>query len=138
MDKPKIAQTSLSFDEGVIEKIAGLASRKVDGILSFDGGFFDNITDKIRNKVDPTQGIKAEVGEKQVSLEMNAKVEYGYDIREIFTQVCDVISEEVERLTGLKVIELNFHVSDVLSKKEWKEQNNRKPNSDLAPRPEAK
>ncbi|EFA27454.1 putative alkaline shock protein 23 [Pediococcus acidilactici 7_4] len=138
MDKPRIAQTSLSFDEGVIEKIAGLASRKVDGILSFDGGFFDNITDKIRNKVDPTQGIKAEVGEKQVSLEMNAKVEYGYDIREIFTQVCDVISEEVERLTGLKVIELNFHVSDVLSKKEWKEQNNRKSNSDLAPRPEAK
>ncbi|WP_323052109.1 Asp23/Gls24 family envelope stress response protein [Pediococcus acidilactici] len=138
MDKPRIAQTSLSFDEGVIEKIAGLASRKVDGILSFDGGFFDNITDKIRNKVDPTQGIKAEVGEKQVSLEMNAKVEYGYDIREIFTQVCDVISEEVERLTGLKVIELNFHVSDVLSKKEWKEQNNRKPNSDLASRPEAK
>ncbi|KAF0334940.1 Asp23/Gls24 family envelope stress response protein [Pediococcus acidilactici] len=138
MDKPRIAQTSLSFDEGVIEKIAGLASRKVDGILSFDGGFFDNITDKIRNKVDPTQGIKAEVGEKQVSLEMNAKVEYGYDIRGIFTQVCDVISEEVERLTGLKVIELNFHVSDVLSKKEWKEQNNRKPNSDLAPRPEAK
>ena len=138
MDKPRIAQTSLSFDEGVIEKIAGLASRKVDGILSFDGGFFDNITDKIRNKVDPTQGIKAEVGEKQVSLEMNAKVEYGYDIREIFTQVCDVISEEVERWTGLKVIELNFHVSDVLSKKEWKEQNNRKPNSDLAPRPEAK
>lgn len=138
MDKPRIAQTSLSFDEGVIEKIAGLASRKVDGILSFDVGFFDNITDKIRNKVDPTQGIKAEVGEKQVSLEMNAKVEYGYDIREIFTQVCDVISEEVERLTGLKVIELNFHVSDVLSKKEWKEQNNRKPNSDLAPRPEAK
>ncbi|MDV2910374.1 Asp23/Gls24 family envelope stress response protein [Pediococcus acidilactici] len=138
MDKPRIAQTSLSFDEGVIEKIAGLASRKVDGILSFDGGFFDNITDKIRNKVDPTQGIKAEVGEKQVSLEMNAKVEYGYDIREIFTQVCDVISEEVERLTGLKVIELNFHVSDVLSKKEWKEQNNRKPNSGLAPRPEAK
>ncbi|WIL72063.1 Asp23/Gls24 family envelope stress response protein [Pediococcus acidilactici] len=138
MDKPRIAQTSLSFDEGVIEKIAGLASRKVDGILSFDGGFFDNITDKIRNKVDPTQGIKAEVGEKQVSLEMNAKVEYGYDIREIFTQVCDVISEEVERLTGLKVIELNFHVSDVLSKKEWKEQNNRKPNSDLALRPEAK
>lgn len=138
MDKPRIAQTSLSFDEGVIEKIAGLASRKVDGILSFDGGFFDNITDKIRNKVDPTQGIKAEVGEKQVSLEMNAKVEYGYDIREIFTQVCDVISEEVERLTGLKVIELNFHVSDVLSKKEWKEQNNRKPNSDLAPRTEAK
>ncbi len=55
MDKPRIAQTSLSFDEGVIEKIAGLASRKVDGILSFDGGFFDNITDKIRNKVDPTQ-----------------------------------------------------------------------------------
>lgn len=40
MDKPRIAQTSLSFDEGVIEKIAGLASRKVDGILSFDGGFF--------------------------------------------------------------------------------------------------
>ena len=65
MDKPRIAQTSLSFDEGVIEKIAGLASRKSMGFSHFDGGFFDNITDKIRNKVDPTQGIKAEVGENR-------------------------------------------------------------------------
>ena len=69
---------------------------------------------------------------------MNATVEYGYDIREIFTQVCDVVSEEVERLTGLKVVELDFHVNNVLSKKQWKEQNNRKPNSDLEPKPEAK
>ncbi|KRN93848.1 Asp23/Gls24 family envelope stress response protein [Pediococcus stilesii] len=138
MDNPKIAQTSLTFDEGVIEKIAGLASRRVDGILSFDGNLLDNITDKLRSKVDPTQGITAEVGEKQVALEMNATVEYGYDIRQIFTQVCDVIGDEVERLTGLKVIELNFHVNDVLSKKEWKEQNSRKPNSDLEPKPEAK
>lgn len=138
MGNPRIAQASLTFDEGVIEKIAGLASRKVDGILSFDGGLFDSLTDKLRSKVDPTQGITAEVGEKQVALEMNATVEYGYDIREIFTQVCDVVSEEVERLTGLKVVELDFHVNNVLSKKQWKEQNNRKPNSDLEPKPEAK
>ncbi|MCI1594204.1 MAG: Asp23/Gls24 family envelope stress response protein [Pediococcus pentosaceus] len=138
MDNPRIAQASLTFDEGVIEKIAGLASRKVDGILSFDGGLFDSLTDKLRSKVDPTQGITAEVGEKQVALEMNATVEYGYDIREIFTQVCDVVSEEVERLTGLKVVELDFQVNNVLSKKQWKEQNNRKPNSDLEPKPEAK
>lgn len=138
MDNPKIAQTSLTFDEGVIEKIAGLASRRVDGILSFDGNILDNITDKLTSKVDPTQGISAEVGEKQVALEMNATVEYGYDIRQIFTQVCDVIGDEIERLTGLKVVELNFHINDVLSKKEWKERNNRKPNSDLEPKPEAK
>ncbi|ARW18950.1 Stress response regulator gls24 like protein [Pediococcus pentosaceus] len=120
MDNPRIAQASLTFDEGVIEKIAGLASRKVDGILSFDGGLFDSLTDKLRSKVDPTQGITAEVGEKQVALEMNATVEYGYDIREIFTQVCDVVSEEVERLTGLKVVELDFHVNNVLSKNSGK------------------
>jgi uncharacterized alkaline shock family protein YloU len=138
MDNPRIAQASLTFDDGVIEKIAGLASRKVDGILSFDGGILDNLTDKFRSKVDPTQGISADVGEHQVALEMNATVEYGYDIRDIFTQACDVISEEIERLTGLQVVELNFHINDVLSKKEWKESNNRKPNSDLAPKPEAK
>ena len=99
MDNPRIAQASLTFDEGVIEKIAGLASRKVDGILSFDGGLFDSLTDKLRSKVDPTQGITAEVGEKQVALEMNATVEYGYDIREIFTQVCDVVRRSTSSLT---------------------------------------
>ena len=126
-------RSNLSFDEGVIEKMAGLAARKVSGILSFDGGMIGNLADKLRSRSDPTQGISAEVGESQVTIEMTATIEYGHDIREIFNQVCTNVQDEIKRMTGLQVIELNFHVNNVMSKKEWKENNSGQPNSELNP-----
>ncbi len=50
-------QTQLTFDDGVIEKIAGLASRNVDGVLSLEGGMLSNLTNRFRDEADPTQGL---------------------------------------------------------------------------------
>ncbi|WP_268913339.1 Asp23/Gls24 family envelope stress response protein [Lentilactobacillus sp. SPB1-3] len=132
MQNPTVEQANLTFEDSVIEKIAGLAARNIEGILSFDGGVIGNITDRFRSKSDPTQGISADVGDKQVALDMTATVEYGHDIREMFNQICNVVSAEIEKLTGLKVIELNLHINEVMSKKEWKDSNSGKPNSALS------
>jgi len=132
MQNPTVEQANLTFEDSVIEKIAGLAARNVEGILSFDGGVIGNITDRFRSKSDPTQGISADVGDKQVALDMTATVEYGHDIRQMFNQICDAVSSEIEKLTGLKVIELNLHINQVMSKKEWKDSNSGKPNSALS------
>lgn len=126
-------KSTLSFDDGVIEKIAGLAARNVDGILSLDGGMLSGITDRFRNQADPTQGIDAEVGQKQVALDMNATVEYGKDIHQIFEQVSERVVRDVRNFTGLDVIELNLHINDVMSKRDWQEQTKGKPNSQHAP-----
>lgn len=123
-------QTQLTFDDGVIEKIAGLASRNVDGVLSLEGGMLSNLTNRFRDEDDPTQGVDAQVGKKQVALDMTMIVEYGKDMRQIFNQICQRVQQDVERYTGLKVIEIKVHVSDVMSKRDWQDQATGKPNTD--------
>ena len=123
-------QTQLTFDDGVIEKIAGLASRNVDGVLSLEGGMLSNLTNRFRDEADPTQGVDAQVGKKQVALDMTMIVEYGKDMRQISNQICQRVQQDVERYTGLKVIEIKVHVSDVMSKRDWQDQATGKPNTD--------
>ncbi|KRK27105.1 alkaline shock protein 23 [Lactiplantibacillus pentosus DSM 20314] len=122
-------QTQLTFDDGVIEKIAGLASRNVDGVLSLEGGMLSNLTNRFRDEADPTQGVDAQVGKKQVALDMTMIVEYGKDMRQIFNQICQRVKQDVERYTGLQVIEIKVHVSDVMSKRDWQDQATGKPNT---------
>ncbi|WP_281165681.1 Asp23/Gls24 family envelope stress response protein [Liquorilactobacillus sicerae] len=131
-NREKNLKTALTFDDGVIEKIAGLAARNVDGVLALNGGMFSEITDRFRSQADPTQGIDAEVGKKQVALEMNATVEYGKDIQQIFQAVTQKVIRDIRNFTGLEVIELNLHINDVMSKRQWQEDAKGKPNSQLA------
>ncbi|KRM93980.1 Asp23/Gls24 family envelope stress response protein [Lentilactobacillus senioris] len=126
--KSKI-QTKLTFDDNVIKKIAGLASRNVDGVLSLEGGMLSNLGNRFRSDSDPTQGVDAQVGEQQVAISLNIVIEYGKDMRQVFQQVCQRVQQDLERLTGLEVIEINVQVDDVMSKQEWQAQASGKPNS---------
>lgn len=125
------AKTKLTFDDDVIKKIAGIASRNVDGVLSLEGGMFSNLSNRFRSDSDPTQGVNAQVGEKQVAINLNITVEYGKDIRQIFNQVCQRVIQDIQRLTGLEVVEVAVEVDDVMSKQEWQEQAAGKPNSNI-------
>lgn len=125
-------RTKLSFDDNVIKKIAGIASRNVDGVLSLDGGMLSNLTNRFREDADPTQGVAAEVGEKQVALEMKITVEYGKDIQQIFRQLCQQVKHDIEKLTGLEVVSIDVNVNDVMSKKEWQTRTTGKPNSNVS------
>ncbi|GAF41818.1 hypothetical protein FC83_GL002792 [Agrilactobacillus composti DSM 18527 = JCM 14202] len=114
----------LTFDDNVIKKIAGTVAAEVDGILSMNGSFLSDIADRFRSNVDPTKGIDAEVGEKQVALDIETTLEYGSDARKIFDELCDKIHHALKAMTGLELVELNLNVSDVMTKREWAKQNN--------------
>ncbi|MCH4170069.1 MAG: Asp23/Gls24 family envelope stress response protein [Lactobacillus sp.] len=114
----------LTFDDNVIKKIAGTVAAEVDGILSMNGSFLSDIADRFRSNVDPTKGIDAEVGEKQVALDIETTLEYGSDARKIFDELCDKIHRALKAMTGLELVELNLNVSDVMTKREWAKQNN--------------
>lgn len=130
-EERSIAKKELTFDDDVIKKIAGIASRNVNGVLSLEGGMFSNISNRFRNSADPTQGVSAQVGEKQVAINLNITVEYGKDIREIFDQICERVTQDINRMTGLEVIELTVQIEDIMNKQEWQEQATGKPNSNI-------
>lgn len=114
-----VHENKLTFEDQVIKKIAGIASNDVKGILSMSGGFMSGLTDRFRSTEDITKGIDAEVGERQVALDLKVIVEYGKNIPSIFQDAVTKIKKSVHDMTGLDVVEINMHVEDVMTRSEF-------------------
>ena len=108
----------LFFEDKVIQKIIGIALDEIDGLLTIDGGFFSNIAGKLVNTDNTTSGVDVEVGKKQVAVDLSIVAEYGKDVTTIYDKMKQVISNEVKKMTGLDVIEINVNVVDVKTKEQ--------------------
>ena len=114
-----MANSRLTFEDKVVEKIAAICAQNVDGILGMDGSVMDNLTETFSSGENLTKGIS---GEKQVALDMDVFLEFDSNAQAIFKQLCEKISAQIERMTGLQLVELNMHVKDVLTKREWQKR----------------
>lgn len=118
-------QNTLTFEDQVIKKIAGIAANEIKGILSMSGGFMSGLTDRFRGTEDITKGINAEVGEKQVALDLKVIVEYGKNVPAIFSETVNNVKKSVHEMTGLEVVEVNMHVEDVMTRSEFEAKTDR-------------
>ena len=116
---------SLSYEDKVIKKIAGIATDGIPGVLTLSGGLIGNITDMFRSNEDKTKGIDAEVGQKQVALDLNVVCEYGKNVPQLFDTIINKVSTAVRDMTGLQLVEMNMHVADVVSHDEFVEMQNK-------------
>lgn len=111
------ARGRTTIADGVVEKIAGMAARDVDGVHAMGGGLartFGVVRDRVPGGGrSVTRGVKAEVGEVQTALDLEIVVHYGVSIADVARDVRENVITAVERMTGLEVVEVNIAVSDV-------------------------
>ncbi|MET9764044.1 Asp23/Gls24 family envelope stress response protein [Streptomyces sp. NPDC006372] len=116
--------------DGVVEKIAGLAARDVDGVHAMGSGIsrtFGAVRDRVPGGAKSvTRGVKAEVGEVQAALDLEIVVVYGVSIADVARDVRENVINAVERMTGLEVVEVNIAVSDVKLPDEEEEEPERR------------
>ncbi|MCH0539562.1 Asp23/Gls24 family envelope stress response protein [Streptomyces sp. MUM 203J] len=105
-----------SIADGVVEKIAALAARDVDGVHDLGSGLsrtFGAMRDRVPGGSRSGRGVKAEVGEVQAALDLEIVVDYGVHIADVARAVRENVIAAVERMTGLEVVEANIAVTDV-------------------------
>ncbi len=99
----------------VVAKVAGIAAREVSGVHALGGGaarLFGQVRDAI-GSTDLAQGVKVEVGEKQVAVDITIVVEYPLPLQEVASNVRSAVARAVETLVGMEVAEINVTVTDV-------------------------
>lgn len=123
--EPHEYSDTLSFDDSVIEKIAGICAREVRGILDMKGNFISGLTESFTTGPSPTKGISADINEQDVVLDLKVILEYGASAPEIFEQLKTHIREQLSTMTGLELRELNMRVVDVMTRKEFDKESSK-------------
>lgn len=100
----------------VVATIAGIAVRETDGIYAVGGSTsraLGSVRDKVSKSPDPGRGVKVEVGEKQAAVDVDVIVEYGEPIADAAKDIRGRVTDAVETMTGLEVVEINIKALDV-------------------------
>jgi uncharacterized alkaline shock family protein YloU len=98
----------ITLDENVVSTIAGLAAREVEGIYAVGKSRLLGL-----GSDSPTRGVHTEVGDKQAAFDIDIVIEYGSDIREVAKHLREKTAEEVGKMAGREVVEINVHVVDI-------------------------
>ena len=108
----------ITVAEGVVQKIAGKACREIAGVHAMGSSgsrAFGSIRERIPGSSGPnvSQGVGVEVGETEAAIDLDIVVEYGVAIAELGRSIQRNVKQSVERMTGLRVVEVNVAVDDV-------------------------
>jgi uncharacterized alkaline shock family protein YloU len=117
-DRLATGDGQISVAEGVVQKIAGKACREVSGVHAMGSGSaraFGALRERIPGSSGPnvSQGVGVEVGETEAAIDLDIVVEYGVSIAELGRSIQRNVKQSVERMTGLRVVEVNVAVDDV-------------------------
>jgi uncharacterized alkaline shock family protein YloU len=110
-------QGTTSIADSVVEKIAGMAAKEIQGVHAMGSGAgraFGAIKEAIGNQSSSAStGVSVEVGQRQAAIDLDLIVDYGVSIIDVAQAVRRNVLERVERTTGLEVTEVNIDVEDV-------------------------
>lgn len=96
----------------VVAIIAGLAATEVEGVASMAGNITNELVSKLGMK-NLSKGVKVEVAEKTVSIEVALNISYGYSIPEVSEKVQEKVKSAIETMTGLSVAIVNVRIATV-------------------------
>ncbi len=118
-DEDEDSEDSLTFSNGVIEKIVALAMREVPGVVGMKGSWFNRVQDAF-GASDTTKGVTVEVTpESAVRVNISVFIEYGAYAPQVFEDVKKAVVKQVSGMTGLEVAGVNLRIEDVLTPEEY-------------------
>ena len=108
---------SVQIADDVVAMIASLAATEIEGVSAMIG----NITNELMSKVGVkklTKGVKVEVLDNNVKVDLAVTMEYGYNIPATCQKVQAKVKSAIENMTGLTCSDVNIRIAGVNMKKD--------------------
>lgn len=106
------SSTGIKISNDAVATYAGIAVSEVKGVYG-KGGTFSGLTEALSGKKNITKGIKVDVDDKSVKIDVNIIVVYGARIPDVAFEIQSRVKKTVENMTGLMVSEVNVNVLGV-------------------------
>ena len=103
---------TVKIADDVVAIIAGLAATEVKGVASMAGNIPNELIAKLGMKK-LSKGVKVEVVEENVTVDLGVNLEYGFSIPETTKKVQKKVKEAIENMTGLHVEDVNVRVAGI-------------------------
>lgn len=118
-DEDLDSEDSLTFSNGVIEKIVAIAMRDVPGVVGMKGGWLNRVQETF-GATDPRKGVSVEVTpDSAVKVNISVMIEYGSYAPQVFEDVKKAVVKHVTGMTGLAIAGVNLRIEDVLTPEEY-------------------
>ncbi len=131
LDALHTAYGDTTITDQVVEKIAGIAAREVPGVYAMGsavGRAFSSMGQRMPGQQQSVSGgVSIEKGERQTAIGVSIVVEYGVSIVQVADNIRDAVIKSVEYGTGLDVVSVDVHVTDVHLPAEYETDADRTP-----------
>ena len=89
-----------------------VAATEVEGVDSMAGNITNELVGKLGMK-NLSKGVKVDVTEEHVSVDLSLNLKYGYNIPDVSERVQDRVKSAIENMTGLTVLDVNIRIAGV-------------------------
>ena len=97
----------------VIEVIAGIAAKEVEGIASTRGNFASGVVERFGKKVH-SKGIKSALSEEgNIVIDVFCTVKYGVTVPKVAKEVQTAIRQAIFNMTAIETSEVNVHITGI-------------------------
>ncbi|WP_053219253.1 Asp23/Gls24 family envelope stress response protein [Virgibacillus senegalensis] len=128
MDENSLLNVSEGSDLGkveiapeVIEVIAGIATTEIKGVYAMRGNFASGVAERFGKK-SHGKGIKVELTDKGVLIDVFVVLDYGSRIPEVAQKIQTNIRQALRNMTALEIDEINIHIVGVQIEREETEE----------------
>lgn len=108
---------AVKIADDVVAMIAGIAAMEVEGVAAMAGNATNELMSKVGVK-NLKKGVKVDVIEKNVEVDLALIMEYGYNIPATSGKVQEKVKTAIENMTGLEVRDVNIRIAGVNMQRE--------------------
>ena len=109
----------VNIADDVIGVIGSIAAAEIEGVKSLSGTFSEEIM-SVMGKKSFNKGVRVEMENDVILIELSVIVDYGTKIHEIAKQVQENVKVAIESMTGFKVSAVNVFVEGINTKVDGK------------------